>query len=114
MTHSDQDCLVPGQFVLTSTIVPINVLIDTGCMQTNVLSERIGDLLRKDGGKDFETDVALASGVGGVSYAVQGIMTLMVERRMSIVAKNSTASGHRSPPPSKRQCRTDEDRSSRR
>ena len=47
-------------------------------MQTNVLSERIGTLLRKDGGKVFETDVALTSAVGGVSYAVQGIMTLMV------------------------------------
>ena len=78
VTHSDQDCLVPGQLLLTSTIVPINVLIDTGCMQTNVLSERIGTLLRKDGGKVFETDVALTSGVGGVSYEVQGIMTLMV------------------------------------
>jgi len=54
------------------------VLIDTGCMQTKVLSERIGTLLRKDGGKVFETDVALTSGVGGVSYEVQGIMTLMV------------------------------------
>ena len=34
--------------------------------------------LRKDGGKVFETDAALTSGVGGVSYAVQGIVTLMV------------------------------------
>jgi hypothetical protein len=47
-------------------------------MQTNVLSERIGTLLRKDGGKVFETDVTLTSGVGGVSYVVQGSMTLMV------------------------------------
>ena len=67
VTHSDQDCLVPGQLLLTSTIVPINVLIETGCMQTNVLSERIGTLLRKDGGKVFETDAALTSAVGGVS-----------------------------------------------
>ena len=78
MTHSNQDCLVPGQLLLTPAIVPINMLIDTGCMQTNVLSERIETLLRKDGGKVFETDVAPTSGVGGVSYAVQGIMTLMV------------------------------------
>ena len=54
------------------------MLIDTGYMQTNVLCERIGTLLRKDGGEAFESDVALTSGVGGVSYAVQGIMTLMV------------------------------------
>ena len=47
VTHSDQDCLVPSQLILTSTIVPINVLIDTGCMYTNVLSERIGTLLKK-------------------------------------------------------------------
>ena len=80
VTHSDQDCLAPGQLLLTSTIVPINVLIDTGCMQTNVLRERIGPLLTKGGGKGFETDVALTCGVGGVSYAVQGIMTLMVAR----------------------------------
>ena len=46
-------------------------------MQTNVLSERIGSLLRKDSIVS-ETDVALTNGVGGVSYAVQGIMTLMV------------------------------------
>ena len=32
VTHSDQDCLFPGQLLLTSTIVPINVHIDTGCM----------------------------------------------------------------------------------
>jgi len=55
------DCLVPSQLVLTSIIVPINVLIDTSCMQTNVLSER------QDGGKVFEIDVALTSGVGSVS-----------------------------------------------
>jgi len=67
VTHSDQDCLVPGQLLLTSTLVPINVLIDTRCMQTNVLSERIGTLLRKDGCNVLETDVALTSGVGGVS-----------------------------------------------
>ena len=66
---------MPGQLLLTSTIVPINVLIDTGCMQTNVLSERIGTLLRKDGGTVFETDVTLTSGIGGVSYVS---MTLMV------------------------------------
>ena len=47
-------------------------------MQTNVLSKRIGTPSRTDGGKVFETDVALTSGVGGVSYAVQGIMTLIV------------------------------------
>jgi len=47
-------------------------------MNTNVISERIGTLQRKDAGKVFETVVALTSGVGGVSYAVQGIMTLMV------------------------------------
>jgi len=39
LTHSDQDCLVPGRLLLTSTIIPINVLIDTGCIQTNVFSD---------------------------------------------------------------------------
>jgi len=34
--------------------------------------------LRKDDGNVFETDAALTSGVGGVSYAVQCIVTLMV------------------------------------
>ena len=47
-------------------------------MQTNVLSERIGNLLRQDGGKVFETDIALTSGVGGISCGVKGIMTLIV------------------------------------
>jgi len=73
-----QNNRMPGQLLLTTTIVPINVLIDTGCMRTKVLSERIGHLLRQDGGKVFETNVALASGVGGISYEVQSITTLMV------------------------------------
>ena len=54
---------MPEQLSLSTTIVPIYVLIDTGCMQTNVLSERIGHLLRQDGGKIFETNVAPTSGV---------------------------------------------------
>ena len=78
VTHMEQENRMPGQVLLTNTIVPINVLIDTGFMQTNVLSERIGNLLRADGSKAFETDAALTSGVGGISYGVQGLMTLMI------------------------------------
>ena len=58
-THTEHNSLMPRKLLLTTTIVPINVLIDTGCMQTNVLSERIGHLLRQDGCKVFETNVAL-------------------------------------------------------
>ena len=42
------------------------------------LANESGTYYEKMAAKIFETDVALASGIGGVSYAVQGIMTLMV------------------------------------
>ena len=54
------------------------MLIDTGCLQTNVVSERIATLLRKDGIKLRPANLVLTSGVGGVSYAVQGSITMTV------------------------------------
>ena len=54
------------------------MLIDTGCLQTNVVSERIATLIRQDGGKLRPANLVLTSGVGGVSYAVQGSINMTV------------------------------------
>ena len=51
--HTEQNNLMPEHLLLTNTIVPINVLIDIGCMQINVLSERIGTLPQADVGVNF-------------------------------------------------------------
>ena len=58
--------------------VPINVLIDTGCIQTNVFSERVAILIRQDGGKLRPANVVLTSGVGGISYPVKGFISMTV------------------------------------
>jgi len=56
----------------------IYVLIDTGCLQTNMISAKIAALLAKDGGQTYDTNIVLTSGVGGQSYKVQGIMNLTI------------------------------------
>ena len=73
---SANDALIPAFLVLPSKNIPINVLIDTGCLQTNVVSERIATLIRQDGGKLRPANLVLTSGVGGVSYAVQGSINM--------------------------------------
>ena len=55
----------------TATII---VLIDPGCLQTNVVSARIAALLRQDGKPMRRANVKLASGVGGITYGVNGMM----------------------------------------
>ena len=54
------------------------MLIDTGCLQTNVVRERVARLIRQDGGKMRPANVVLTSGVGGISYAVQGFISMTV------------------------------------
>ena len=51
-THktSATDTLRSAFLVLLRKNIPIDVLIDTGCLQTNVASEGIATLLRKDVG----------------------------------------------------------------
>ena len=73
-THktSATDALLSAFLVLSRENIPIDVLIDTGCLQRNVVSERIATLLRKDGGKLRPANLVLISGVGGVTYSVQG------------------------------------------
>ena len=54
----------------------IHVLIDTGCLQTNIINTRVADLLNADGGTLYKTDIILTAGVGGRSYGVQGVSEL--------------------------------------
>ena len=69
---------IPATLHLKLRDCPINVLIDTGCQQTNIVSTRIAALLRQDGGMMKAASVSLTSGVGGRSYGVQGIMTVKI------------------------------------
>jgi hypothetical protein len=71
---------VPAVLLLrTLKVQPtINVLIDTGCLQTNIISSLVAQLLDRDRGTRYDTSVALTSGVGGRSYGVQGIMNLTI------------------------------------
>ena len=65
--------------ILSKNNVPIHVLsTNTGCLQTNVVSERVARLIRQDGGKMRPANVVLTSGVGGISYAVQGFTSMTV------------------------------------
>ena len=72
-THktSAKDALLSAFLVLSHQNIPIDVLIDTNCLQTIVISERIATLLRHDGGKLRPENLVLTSGVDSVSYAVQ-------------------------------------------
>ena len=53
------------------------MLIDTGCLQTNIVSERVETLIRQDGGKLRPSNLMLTSGVDGRRYAVQGSITIV-------------------------------------
>ena len=68
---SATDTLLSAFFILSYQSIPIHVLIDTGCIQTNVVSERVANLIRQDSGKLRRANVVLTSGVG-ISYVVQG------------------------------------------
>ena len=67
--------LLPDTLHLRSQSHNINVLIDTGCLQANIISAKIASLLAKDGGP---TNIVLTEGIDGQSYGVQGIMNVTV------------------------------------
>ena len=69
--------LLSAFLILSNHNVPIHVQIDTGCLQTNVVSERVATLIRQDGGKMRPANVVLTSG-SGISYAVQGSSAMAV------------------------------------
>ena len=79
-THhtSATDTLLSAFFILSHHNVSIHVLIDTGCVQTNVVSERVANLIRQDGGKLRPANFVPTIGVGGISYAVQGFISMTV------------------------------------
>ena len=64
------DALMSTFLILSCQNIPINVHFDTGCLQTKVVSERVANFTRRDGGKLRQTNVVSTSGVGGVSYSV--------------------------------------------
>ena len=70
--------LIPATLRLRNNATVIHVLIDTGCLQTNIINTRVADLLNADGGTLYKTDIILTAGVGGLSYGVQGVMNLTI------------------------------------
>ena len=60
--------------LLKNNTATINILIDTGCLQTNVVCARIAALLRQDEKILRKAGVQLVSGDGGVTYGVEGMM----------------------------------------
>ena len=78
LTGSALGTLVPAILQLRLIRPTIHVLIDTGCLQTNIISSSVAALLERDGGSIFETNIVLTAGVGGTSYGVQGIMNLTI------------------------------------
>jgi hypothetical protein len=60
--------------------IPITALIDTGCLQTNVVSSRVADLLVSKGKASIQRATrALRPGVGGSSYGVNSIIEFDIE-----------------------------------
>jgi len=54
--------LIRSKLHLATSQIPIHVLIDTGCMQTNVVSARIAAAIREESGEIRKASVTLASG----------------------------------------------------
>jgi len=78
LTGSALGTLVPAILRLRLMRPTIHVLINTDCLQTNIISSSVAALLERDGGSIFETNIVLTAGVGGTSYGVQGIMNLTI------------------------------------
>ena len=57
--------MIPATLRLRNNATVIHVLIDTGCLQTNIINTRVADLLNVDGGTLYKTDIILTAGVGG-------------------------------------------------
>ena len=55
--------LIPATLHLLSQAHDIHVLIDTGCLQVNIISAKIAALLAKDGGLTYGTNIVLTAGV---------------------------------------------------
>ena len=77
-----RDFHVPVTLHLKLCDCPVKVLIDIGCIQTNIVSTRIAAMLRRDGNTMRAASVSLTSGVIRRSYGVEGIMTV----RMSLLS----------------------------
>ena len=65
--------LIPTTLRLRNNASVIHVLIDTGCLQPNIIDNRVGNFLNADGGTLYKTDIILTAGVGGRSYGVMNL-----------------------------------------
>ena len=54
--------LIPATLRLRNNASVIHILVDTGCLQT-IINTRVADLLNKDGGTLYKTDIILTAGV---------------------------------------------------
>jgi hypothetical protein len=72
------ESFVPAILNLKFRTLPIKGLIDIGFVQSNVVSKRLAVLLHQDGGLVTPTNVLLRSGVGGIEYGVQVIVSVTV------------------------------------
>ena len=59
--------LLPTTIHLRNNAHLIHVLIDTGCLQANIISAKIAKLLATDGGQIFGTNIVLTAGSHTVS-----------------------------------------------
>ena len=69
------ELLIPGMLHLATSQIPILVLIDTGCRQTNVVSARIAATMRAAKSIRFPTPYQRS---GEQSYGVNGIMNVNI------------------------------------
>ena len=77
--------LISGQLHIATSLLPIHVLIDTDCTQTNVVSARIAAALRKEGGEIQKASITLTSGVGGRWYGVERVMNVTVSLKSRVL-----------------------------
>ena len=69
--------LIPATLHLHSQAHDIHVLIDTVCLQVNIINSRIASFLARDG-STYGTNIVLTAEVGGQSYEMQWIMDVTV------------------------------------
>ena len=62
-------------------VIAQHLLIDTGCLHTNIVSMRIAALLRQGGGMMRENSASLTSGLCGVSPLNKRDLSSYIERR---------------------------------
>jgi len=78
ITGSSLDTLIPAVLQLRLFRPTIYALIDTACLQTNIICTRIAAKLKQDRGQTYDTDIVLTADLNVRSNGVQGIMNLTI------------------------------------